>query len=334
MEGFKWLVVYRAHTHAGTQDHTCFLVWRIDLSSESSSAETQTAATVLCLTLYTSKPGGQMRAKHTVMGQGHEDCLGLWWELYTLSKWGPQHSGSSYLIIWQRLAVIVWRSNRLLAEQVHSNVGMELVGRLTDLNRHRCSYFIFHPLPCVPSFSFHLSPFFSSPAVKNPLLTAPAVCLLFMSNVSVAGSSHKPTGIDWKTIQIFWGPDWQHAVVWISALWQGCLVWKLPPHGPQRWVSDSANTGWWGLSALTKSYLNVIFVEQWNLIYLESCVFNSWRPFSTCQYMVEIIITDVVFLIKMRQIALDLQVFFTWSWALGSDWKNEISQNEFPSLVV
>lgn len=176
---------------------------------------------------------------------------------------------------------------------------------------------------------------------SSPLLRWRILCSLLQRSVSSLWAMFlwlealiNPPALIGKQYKFFGGPDWQHAVVWISALWQGCVVWKLPPHGPQRWVSDSANTGWWGLSALTKSYLNVIFVEQWNLIYLESCVFESWPPFTICQYMVEIIITDVVFLIKMRQIALDLQVFFTWSWALGSDWKNESSQNEFPSLVV
>lgn len=41
----------------------------------------------------------------------------------------------------------------------------------------------------------------SSQVAWNPLLTAPVVCLLFMSDVSVARSPHKATSIDWKTIQ-------------------------------------------------------------------------------------------------------------------------------------
>lgn len=37
MERFMWHVGHRARTHAVTQDHTCFLVWREDFYAESSS---------------------------------------------------------------------------------------------------------------------------------------------------------------------------------------------------------------------------------------------------------------------------------------------------------
>lgn len=67
--------------------------------------------------------------------------------------------------------------------------------------KHAHMLIFYHPPSLLPPFCFHLSPFSSSPVVRIPLLTAPAVCLFFMSNVSVAGSPHKATSIDWKTIQ-------------------------------------------------------------------------------------------------------------------------------------
>ena len=82
---------------------------------------------VLCLTLYTSKLGGHMEAKHTNMGQGHEDRWGLWWELNSQSE-----SLSILMLLYDYVAISkkafsVRRSNRLFTEQVHSKVGTELV---------------------------------------------------------------------------------------------------------------------------------------------------------------------------------------------------------------
>lgn len=110
------------------------------------------------------------------MGQGREER----WELHL------QNEVLSILeLIFGRL------QNRFI-----SNVGVELCRGF----KHAHMLVFYHPPP-LPSLCFHLSPFSSYPVVRNPLLTAPAVCLLFMSNVSVAGSPHKAASIDWKTIQ-------------------------------------------------------------------------------------------------------------------------------------
>ena len=101
-----------------------------------------------------------------------------------LTKWNPQRFEAH---LW-RFGIFLTkirkhlRNNRLLAGQAW----------------FKCTYWttnthgsILSSPPSVPI----------PPVVRNLLLTAPAVCLVFMSNVSVAGNVRKPTSIDWKTIQ-------------------------------------------------------------------------------------------------------------------------------------
>lgn len=170
---------------------------RGDFCSESSSVKTQKPAADCCYSHRCCVWHSTPQSSVATWGQNTQiwvkalrtDQRGLWWELHLQNE--TQHFGAH---IWQ------------IAEQVYSNVGIELVRVVdTDLNMlvfyHQPS--LLGPLLLFPAPPpTHTHPFSSSSlVVRNPLLTVLAVCLLFISNVSVAGSPHKATSIDWKTIQ-------------------------------------------------------------------------------------------------------------------------------------
>lgn len=110
MERFKWHVVCRARTHARTQDHTCFLVWRGDFCSEKQlSTETETCSRLLRATGVVFD---------TQSSWPHEGKTQIWVkavrsgdENYTF-KMKPSAFWSWYLAVWH-ISHRVWRSNRL-----------------------------------------------------------------------------------------------------------------------------------------------------------------------------------------------------------------------------
>lgn len=137
--------------------------------------------------------------------------------------------------------------------------------------------------PSPPSVSICPPP--PTPVVRNPLPTAPAVCLLFMSNVPVAGSPRKAASIDWKTIQFSLarlaarcGLDLCF-VAWLcgvkaAATWPTVMVSKTHPT-----QADEGSVHWPNCSWCTSPWQCKSRNEIW-WIWARICFFKFWSPFA------------------------------------------------------
>lgn len=228
MEGFRWHVVH-------IQPHKTTHVSWFEESTRHRNTVSEClwrATQVLCLD--TLHGGRMMKAKHTNMGQGRED----WWEflMRTASpKWNSQHSAAHFWLVCKFLTKI-----RKCCRTGSFKCGNMLL--------------FYHPL-LSPSSCFHVCPSSSSsssPLVRNLLLTAPVVCLLFMSNVFVAGSPHKAARIDWKTIQFLGGsagtPLWSGLKLCSRVVW--CERHYHMAHSNVSKIHPQAD--WLGFSALAR----------------------------------------------------------------------------------
>lgn len=222
------------------------------------------------------------------MGQGREDRWRIRWELRLRNE-----TVSISELIFVCHGIFITKLSRFWcpAEQVHSHVGIEL--RSGHRFKHAHMLVFYHPLsllcplllfPSILHYSTSSSSF--SPVVRNPLLTAPAVCIPFMSNVSVAGSPHKATSIDWKTIQFSLarlaarcGLDLCF-VAWLCgakaiATWLTGMVSKIHPAHADEASRHRPNCSWCTTPLQHMSSL-------WRLVYSNS-VLLLW----TSEYMIE-----------------------------------------------